>query len=254
MNPGKIYKAIKEIEKDYFPQPLDISSYDQTYLDQLAENEYSLKIVFDRVNFRILNISSNLEALSGYSYEDWTKNDMFLAFSMFMSGDNNFIFTWVKSANHIFETTGSILNYKSAFCGVKFTHRLGHTLRTLWRYLPIEVSENTLVKTAIISVDDVSHLVKGDAYWGRTTFGDHDNPQYHHIHSIDNIDIFQDIISVREKDVLRLSLQGKESKEIAKELFISPNTVDNHRRNMIKRTGARDTTSLIQICRMCGII
>jgi DNA-binding CsgD family transcriptional regulator len=45
-----------------------------------------------------------------------------------------------------------------------------------------------------------------------------------------------------------------ESKEVGKILFISSHTVDNHRRNMISRTGARDTTALIQICRMSGII
>jgi DNA-binding CsgD family transcriptional regulator len=37
-------------------------------------------------------------------------------------------------------------------------------------------------------------------------------------------------------------------------LFISSHTVDNHRRNMIAKTGAKDTTALIQICKMVGII
>jgi DNA-binding CsgD family transcriptional regulator len=45
-----------------------------------------------------------------------------------------------------------------------------------------------------------------------------------------------------------------ESKEIADVLDISSHTVNNHRRNMITRTGARDTTALIHICKMIGIL
>jgi DNA-binding NarL/FixJ family response regulator len=41
-----------------------------------------------------------------------------------------------------------------------------------------------------------------------------------------------------------------ETKEIAETLFISLNTVDNHRSNMILQTGARDTTALVQLCKM----
>jgi DNA-binding CsgD family transcriptional regulator len=58
----------------------------------------------------------------------------------------------------------------------------------------------------------------------------------------------------REKEMVRLLAQGKESKEIGSLLLISPHTVDNHRRNMINKIGVRDTTGLIQICRMVGII
>jgi DNA-binding NarL/FixJ family response regulator len=61
-------------------------------------------------------------------------------------------------------------------------------------------------------------------------------------------------ISTRELDVLLLLAQGLTSKQIGNQLFISPNTVDNHRRNMIARTGARDTTALVQLCRMVGLI
>lgn len=254
MKPEKIYAAIAEIEKDYFPGPTKTTEYDQTYLDSIAENEGSIKIVFDRAHFKVISISANLEAISGYTYEEWTENNMLLAFTEFMSGDDNFLFSWVKSADLILEKAGSLLNYKAVFCGVSVKHKLGNTIRTLWRYLPVEVGENHLVITAIISVDDVTHLMKSDAHWGRTVYGNLKKPKYHHIHSKENVDVFSDIISEREKEVLRLIAQGMESKEIGKTLFISVNTVDNHRRNMIAKTGVRDTTALVQICRMCGII
>lgn len=255
MKPDKIYDALKDIMKDYFPEPLDISSYDQTYLNELGKNENSIKIVLDRVNLKVLNVSDNVEDITGHSYEDWMKDDYLFTFSTFMSENHNFLLSWMESAALVYEkANGNLLNYKSAFCGMKFNHKLGYTLRSIWRYSPIEIFENTLHKTAIISIDNVTHLMKGNAYWGRTSFGEPDKPQYHHFHSKENLHVFQDIISDREKEVLKLIAKGWDSKEIGESLFISSNTVNNHRRNMITRIGARDSTALVQLCRMCGII
>jgi DNA-binding NarL/FixJ family response regulator len=40
----------------------------------------------------------------------------------------------------------------------------------------------------------------------------------------------------------------------AEKLFISVKTVGNHRSNMIERLGARDTTALVQLAKMMGMI
>jgi DNA-binding CsgD family transcriptional regulator len=45
-----------------------------------------------------------------------------------------------------------------------------------------------------------------------------------------------------------------DTREIAEKLFISPNTVGNHRSNMIDRLGARDTTALVQLAKMTEMI
>jgi len=53
------------------------------------------------------------------------------------------------------------------------------------------------------------------------------------------------ILSDREKEVLKLIMQGKTSKQIADELFISKTTVDTHRKNILEKTGARNSSELI---------
>ena len=49
----------------------------------------------------------------------------------------------------------------------------------------------------------------------------------------------------RERVVLTGMIEGKTSKEIAAELFLSHHTIDTFRRKILKKTGARDTTELI---------
>lgn len=54
------------------------------------------------------------------------------------------------------------------------------------------------------------------------------------------------MLSDREKSVLNCILDGKSSREIADELYISLNTVNTHRRNILKKTGARSTIELMK--------
>lgn len=62
------------------------------------------------------------------------------------------------------------------------------------------------------------------------------------------------MLSAREKEILKLIAEDIDSKEIARQLFISTATVGNHRSNMIEKIGARDTTALVQLAKMAGII
>jgi DNA-binding NarL/FixJ family response regulator len=51
--------------------------------------------------------------------------------------------------------------------------------------------------------------------------------------------------SKRELEILKLVAEGLSSKQIGERLFISSHTVDTHRRNMLKKTGQKDTTALV---------
>ena len=54
------------------------------------------------------------------------------------------------------------------------------------------------------------------------------------------------MLSNREKSVLNYVLEGKSSSEIARLLFISVNTVNTHRRNILKKTGAGSIIELLR--------
>jgi DNA-binding NarL/FixJ family response regulator len=52
-------------------------------------------------------------------------------------------------------------------------------------------------------------------------------------------------LSPREKEILMLICQGYSNNEIGEKLFISPKTVDNHRTNLISKTGTRNSAHLV---------
>lgn len=54
------------------------------------------------------------------------------------------------------------------------------------------------------------------------------------------------IISPREKEVLRLIAYEYTSKEIAEQLYLSPYTIDSHRKRMMERWQVKNTAGLIR--------
>ncbi len=61
-------------------------------------------------------------------------------------------------------------------------------------------------------------------------------------------------LSKQEKLILIYLAKGKSSKEIAKELFISPHTIDTHRRHLLHKTNCLDTTGMITYARLVGLL
>ncbi|WP_126653893.1 response regulator transcription factor [Chryseobacterium aureum] len=54
-------------------------------------------------------------------------------------------------------------------------------------------------------------------------------------------------VTKREKQILQMVAQGKTSNMIAEELFLSPLTVDTHRKNLLQKFQARNSTELITL-------
>jgi DNA-binding CsgD family transcriptional regulator len=53
-------------------------------------------------------------------------------------------------------------------------------------------------------------------------------------------------LSRREKEVLELIAEGYTNPQIAEKLFISPFTVDSHRKNLIAKLNVKNTPMLIR--------
>lgn len=54
-----------------------------------------------------------------------------------------------------------------------------------------------------------------------------------------------EILSAREKEILLHICKGESNNEIADRLFISKRTVDNHRSNIMAKTGCKNTANLV---------
>ena len=63
-----------------------------------------------------------------------------------------------------------------------------------------------------------------------------------------------DILSSREKEILGKMAEGKDFNQIAEDLFISPHTVNTHKKNILKKANCKNTTELVARCIREGVI
>ena len=54
-------------------------------------------------------------------------------------------------------------------------------------------------------------------------------------------------LSQKEREILTLISQGLTSREIATKIFLSPYTVNTHRRNILRKTGAKNILSVVAL-------
>ena len=66
----------------------------------------------------------------------------------------------------------------------------------------------------------------------------------HRLKDTDNSSL--EILTKREIEILLLILEELTNYEIAKKLFVSPRTIDTHRRNLLQKTKAKNTVGLVK--------
>jgi DNA-binding CsgD family transcriptional regulator len=146
-------------------------------------------------------------------------------------------------------------NMKIHHCCMRFIRDDKKQIRLFSQGVPVQMDEEGNFKYTLNYIQNINHLIKKDFpfYWIRLSYGEQ-NEFVQTFHSDTKEYSKNDLLSVREKEVLLLIAEDLDTKEIAQKLFISKNTVGNHRSNMIERLGARDTTALVQLAKMTGMI
>ena len=76
------------------------------------------------------------------------------------------------------------------------------------------------------------------------------NEKYSYFNQVDKNVTHKFKLSKQEKEIIKLILEGKTSKEIADVLFISKHTVDTHRTNIYKKLEVSNAVSLVQFAKL----
>ena len=137
--------------------------------------------------------------------------------------------------------------------GLSFNHKEKGLIRLILQTYILEVNSFQAPTYLFILFHNVTYMMKDDFYWIRFANLDKTGNVLVYHDGFKEV-LKDDIISCREKEILELIIDSKSPEEIADILFISKNTVNNHRQNMLNRTGVKDTTALIDLCRLCHVI
>lgn len=136
---------------------------------------------------------------------------------------------------------------------MRFRKKNGDYARMLYQGVMIEHDESGRILRTLGVHTDISHL-KQEGRPVLSFIGMDGEPSYLDVGARNIFIESKEELTGREKQVLTLLIKGKVSKEIGSILHISKQTVDTHRRNMLRKNNLSNTIELIGKAIRCGWI
>lgn len=156
-------------------------------------------------------------------------------------------YTILRWAKKVEQAAGARSRQKMFYNGLKFVYKEEQIRRLSIRVDVLKYTPTNVPYVSLHTFEDVTHLWNREHFWVRFV-GKEGYTRFFKTGGLKNE--FKDILSKREMEVLQLVALNYSSREISKKLEITEHTVKRHRKNMLLRTGVRDSTALLQICKM----
>ena len=250
-----IIENIKEVYEDIF------ASYDKPSLEDHIKKfiELDVYLPYNATFFCITNtqdlsfefVSKNIEACIGINKHVLEEKGMRYLWSLMHPDD---IDKWLQALDGLMKfTLAEIPEEDRSLMSYTWNYRLknheGKYVNVIQNTTPLEFDETNkpIIGLAHYTVLDSEISLEVCASAKRLNANNEYETVYFNTYSQK---LLSEGISNRERDIIRLLVLNKTSKEIADSLSISPNTVDTHRRNILKKLNVSSTGELIGMLKM----
>ncbi len=198
--------------------------------------------VFNVKNSAFDVVSGEISDVLGY---DPAAVDVPFLLGMIHPEDQPFFLNFEYKVTEFFSALkpGQRLNYKVSY-DYRIKKKDGTYIRILQQVLTIQLDEEKRVLRTLGIHTDISHL-KPSGQPVLSFIGLNGEPSFMNVDVKKVFAASPFFLTLREREILALLLQGKNTLEIGKELFISAHTVNTHRRNLRAKTGCKNTVSLL---------
>jgi DNA-binding CsgD family transcriptional regulator len=228
---------------------VDYMNYFQPFIDKIDSFAIGPYYWFVPSNstMHMIAASDNIGQLtpySNYTIEDWKKATLNDFANMIHPDDLNYVLSAIQIT---FETIEKSKNKES----LKF-NIYGRFMNAAkeYRWVLIQFPAfymTTRVECSVVLVTDLSHL--GNIKSPLLTISDYSNKSYHYFNIIMDtrnvIPMNLPSITKREREIIGMMAKGLKTPEIAKALFISYSTVENHRKNLRVKTNTKTSSELM---------
>ncbi|TXE14581.1 response regulator transcription factor [Algoriphagus aquimarinus] len=202
---------------------------------------------FDYRNLSLAFFTGNVGELTGYPASMFREKGMETTFSMTHPEDRSELVRFQKIVFDSFHQLSLVEKYTFEFSyTTRWVHRI--TNKVTWvlgkaRPYLIDSAGNFAMDLHIIVQLHTPPKIMG--YDWNYSFQKEDGTRVFVSKNSPNSRIVT--LTKKEKEIVKLILDGKESKEIAENLNISVNTVGTHRKNILKKLNARNVGEMVKI-------
>jgi DNA-binding CsgD family transcriptional regulator len=187
-------------------------------------------------------VSKEVESILGYPPEDF---NMDMMNELIHPEDRSWFLTFGDYALKFFAAlpTEKYTKYKVRY-DIRLRKSNGEYIRVLYQGILIEHDGNGGFLRTFNVLADISYLKK-ETVPVLSFVGIDEEPSYCDVARSNMFSEDKNALTSREKQVLNLLMDGKLSKEISNILHISKQTVDTHRKNMLRKKNLNNTGELI---------
>ncbi len=213
---------------------------------QVGEYYYFLFNIRDLV---FEQVSPEITAVLGWAPEEV---DVPFFMSLIHPDDQPWFLNFENKATEFIATVPAdrVMNYKIRF-DYRIRKKSGDYIRILHQVIAVDCKDNAVIRSFGIHTD-ITHL-KPEGKPMLSFIGLNGEPSYIDV-SAKNVFGQRPMLSRREQEVLALLVDGKTSEEIGKLLFISPLTVQVHRKNLLQKTGCANVAGLVSHAITKGLV
>lgn len=191
-------------------------------------------------------ISKNFKACTGLDRNKMLDEGMDYFWSLFHKDD---VEPWIKCLQNLMVFTMTELSDEqrkrmSYTWNYRIKNAKGNYVNIIQNTTPLQFDEQNKPIIGLAHYTVLNGVINMDICASAKFLNDENEYETLYYQNITNANIL-DVISNRERDVVRLLLVKKTSDEIAESLNISKHTVDTHRRNILKKLNLNSTFELI---------
>lgn len=222
-------------------------------LKRLSKIENSIFTILDMNKNNYLLKSSEFKKMLGYTNEEDIENDdMELFHELIHPDDLPFVLETENRAFHFFMNlpASEKKDYKLVY-DFRVKNTAGVYMRFIHQFVVLEQDKFGKSWLVLIVTDLVSEkAINGELQRKMINI----KTGKLHLFNSDDERNSDTLLTKRETEILALIAQGLDSKNIANKLFISVNTINNHRQNILRKTRTDNTTQALLYAKRVGII
>jgi DNA-binding CsgD family transcriptional regulator len=223
------------------------------FLDKVSVQNNVVVFLTNMHTGRFIYMSDKVNILSGLDPSLFTgENGMEFSFSRFHPEQIQGLMQLHSLGMKYFEEN-ELYKDKNSFLSATYLYKNGNGeyVQVLQRTIMLETEAGGKPLLTLNIIHYVGHIIKHGSLNYIISVGDKvDIYSYNNSSTIEKPKTF----SLQENKILKMLARGLDSKAIAKELFISPHTVDSHRRSIIKKTNCIDTTGVVAFAQLINLI
>ena len=222
-------------------------------LERLSEVERSIYAIYDMNRGNYLLKSKEQKKLFGFSENsDNLANDTEVQYQNIHPDDLPFVLETENMTYHFFSqlTATEKKDYKLVY-DFRIKNMEGIYLRYIHQTIILELDKNGKSWLSLVISDLLSERTGNEVSERKMI-----NMKTGKLHLFNIVDGCNSgaLLTKRETEILDFIARGYDSKNISDKLFISINTVNNHRQNILHKTRTENTTQALLYAKRLGII